>query len=324
MATQGVNTNINIPQGPFLDPNTGRPSTPWLLWLQNPNQVGATYSNPLGVTSGGTSVSQSPTAGQILIGGNGNYQLGNIQSGNGVTVVNGDGTITIDSSAVLNVSGGTTGFAFAENGGQSTMYGILNSRNGGTGYGSYSEGDILYANASGILSKLAKPASTSYLQMNSLGVPSWAAGATGVNSFSAGTTGFTPSTGTGGNVTLAGTLNATSGGTGLTTYVTGDILYSNASNTLTTLSKPAATSFLSMDNTGTPTWSTSLVTSFSAGTTGLTPSTPTTGAIVLAGVLAIANGGTGTSTAGATGTFLSGDVVQKTITVVNGFITSIV
>ncbi len=38
------------------------------------------------------------------------------------------------------------------------------------------------------------------------------------------------------------------------------------------------------------------VTSFSGGTTGLTPSTPTTGAIVLGGTLAIANGGTGQTT----------------------------
>lgn len=38
------------------------------------------------------------------------------------------------------------------------------------------------------------------------------------------------------------------------------------------------------------------VTSFSAGTTGLTPSTSTTGAVTLAGTLAVANGGTGTTT----------------------------
>jgi len=49
---------------------------------------------------------------------------------------------------------------------------------------------------------------------------------------------------------------------------------------------------------GLPTWaaSTGGVTSFSAGTTGLTPNTPSTGAIVLAGTLAVANGGTGTAT----------------------------
>ena len=43
------------------------------------------------------------------------------------------------------------------------------------------------------------------------------------------------------------------------------------------------------------------VVSFSAGTTGLTPSTATTGAVTLAGTLAVANGGTGTSTSFTTG-----------------------
>ena len=41
MATQS-NTNINIPQSPFLDPTTGRPSLPWMLWLQNPNFIQST------------------------------------------------------------------------------------------------------------------------------------------------------------------------------------------------------------------------------------------------------------------------------------------
>ena len=49
------------------------------------------------------------------------------------------------------------------------------------------------------------------------------------------------------------------------------------------------------------------VTSFSAGTTGLTPSTGTTGAITLAWTLAVANGGTGVTTS--TG---SGSVVRST------------
>lgn len=45
----------------------------------------------------------------------------------------------------------------------------------------------------------------------------------------------------------------------------------------------------------------SLVTSFSAGTTGLTPSTATTGAVTLAGTLAVANGGTGVTTSTGSG-----------------------
>lgn len=47
--------------------------------------------------------------------------------------------------------------------------------------------------------------------------------------------------------------------------------------------------------------STSAVSSFSAGTTGLTPSTATTGAITLAGTLAVANGGTGVTTSTGSG-----------------------
>jgi hypothetical protein len=43
------------------------------------------------------------------------------------------------------------------------------------------------------------------------------------------------------------------------------------------------------------------VTSFSAGSTGFTPNTATTGAVTLGGTLAVANGGTGTSTAFTTG-----------------------
>ena len=43
------------------------------------------------------------------------------------------------------------------------------------------------------------------------------------------------------------------------------------------------------------------VSSFSAGTTGLTPSTATTGAVTLAGTLAVANGGTGVTTSTGTG-----------------------
>jgi len=43
------------------------------------------------------------------------------------------------------------------------------------------------------------------------------------------------------------------------------------------------------------------VSSFSAGTTGLTPSTATTGAVTLAGTLAVANGGTGATTSTGSG-----------------------
>jgi len=45
------------------------------------------------------------------------------------------------------------------------------------------------------------------------------------------------------------------GGTGLTTYNTGDIIYSNSTNNLTKLPPPAATSLLQMTAAGVPSWS---------------------------------------------------------------------
>jgi len=71
----------------------------------------------------------------------------------------------------------------------------------------------------------------------------------GVSTFSAGSTGFTPSTATGGAVTLAGTLNAASGGTGATT-LTGYV-YGNGTGVMT-----ASTTIPSTSITGLGTMST--------------------------------------------------------------------
>jgi len=49
-------------------------------------------------------------------------------------------------------------------------------------------------------------------------------------------------------------IGATKGGTGQTTYATGDLIYSSASDTLSKLTKPAATSVLSMTSAGVPSW----------------------------------------------------------------------
>jgi hypothetical protein len=110
---------------------------------------------------------------------------------------------------------------------------------------------------------------------------------TGVLSFSAGTTGFTPTLASTGAVTLGGTLNVANGGTGATT-LTGYV-YGNGTGAFT-----ASTTIPTSVLTG------NFVSTFSGGTTGLTPSTGTSGAVTLAGTLAVANGGTGvTSSSGA-------------------------
>lgn len=58
----------------------------------------------------------------------------------------------------------------------------------------------------------------------------------------------------------------------------------------------------------------SIVNSFSAGTTGLTPNTATSGAVVLAGILAAANGGTGLASPGASGNLLTSNGTAWTST----------
>ena len=110
-------------------------------------------------------------------------------------------------------------------------------------------------------------------------------------------------TGTASNVT--GTVAIANGGTGQTTAsaafnalspitTTGDLILGNGTNSATRLGIGANGYLLTSDGT-TASWAAAPaagVTSFSAGTTGFTPATATTGAITLSGTLAIANGGT--------------------------------
>jgi len=119
-----------------------------------------------------------------------------------------------------------------------------------------------------------------------------------VLSFQTSLGGLTPSTATTGVVTLAGTLNTTSGGTGLTSFTAGDVPYYASGSVLSKLAIGTAGQFLTSTGTA-PQWSTLsgvAVTTFSAGTTGFTPSSATSGAVTLAGTLIVANGGTGQTT----------------------------
>jgi len=105
-----VNTNINWPQSPFLDEYTGRPSLPWLLWMQNPSVVGFTSATPLGHISGGTGVNNTPSNGQLLIGDGTGYTLNTLTAGAGISIVNAAGSITL-SAGNSNIKAGTYGSA---------------------------------------------------------------------------------------------------------------------------------------------------------------------------------------------------------------------
>ena len=127
---------------------------------------------------------------------------------------------------------------------------------------------------------------------------------TGTLPIANGGTGTTSTTFANLTTNVTGTLPVANGGTGATTSTgTGSTVLS-ASPTLTgtPLSTTAALNTNTTQIATTAFVQTQIaaiaagVTSFSAGTTGLTPSTGTTGAVTLAGTLAVANGGTGTAT----------------------------
>lgn len=103
---------------------------------------------------------------------------------------------------------------------------------------------------------------------------------------------------------VTGTLPVGNGGTGATTFTANGVLYGNTTSAVG-VTAAGTTGQVLIGNTGAaPSWaalSSNAVTSISFGTTGLTPSTATQGAVTVAGTLAVANGGTGTATAFTTG-----------------------
>jgi hypothetical protein len=135
----------------------------------------------------------------------------------------------------------------------------------------------------------------------------------GVSTISFGSTGLTPSTATSGAVTVSGTLAVANGGTGVITSTgTGSVVLS-ASPTFT--GTPLSTTASTGTNT-TQIATTAFVqnqigaiaagvSSFSAGSTGLTPATSTSGAVTLAGTLVAANGGTGITNPSTAGNVLT-------------------
>ena len=113
--------------------------------------------------------------------------------------------------------------------------GILPVANGGTNIASYTVGDLIYADGTTSLAKLADVATGNALISGGIGVaPSW------------------------GKIDLTthitGVLPIANGGTNISTYATGDILYASAANVLSKLAKPSSNSYLTMTSAGVPGW----------------------------------------------------------------------
>lgn len=240
---------------------------------QNASAVAITGGTIDGTAIGGTTAST------------GKFSSATITGLTGYVYANGSSALTAATSIPGSaISGDISGNA-------ANVNGIVAISNGGTGNSSASgafdalaptttRGDMIYRGASSNL-RLAVGTNNQVLLSNGTD-PVW-----GQVSLSAGVT---------------GTLPAVNGGTGQSTYVVGDILYADTSSTLAKLSASVSGSVLISNGAGTaPSWSSTIpttagVSSLSFGTTGLTPSTASTGALTVAGTLVVANGGTGATT----------------------------
>jgi len=135
-----------------------------------------------------------------------------------LTAAIGGGTVTS-----VDGSGGSTGLTLTggaiTTSGTLTLGGTLNETSGGTGQSTYTAGDILYADASNSLTKLAIGSAGKVLKVSGLGVPTWA-----TDSNAGGTvTSITPAadSGTGTAITTSGTLTLSSSSALITTSVSG-------------------------------------------------------------------------------------------------------
>jgi hypothetical protein len=141
----------------------------------------------------------------------------------------------------------------------------LNTTQGGTGLTSYTAGDITYYASGTALSKLGIGSSKTILTSSGT-APQWSA-----------------------------SLDTSQGGTGLTTFTAGDLVYFASGTSFTKLGIGTNGQVLTSSGTA-PQWTAASsvgVTTISFGSTGLTPSTATSGAVTVAGTLALNNGGTG-------------------------------
>lgn len=125
---------------------------------------------------------------------------------------------------------------------------------------------------------------STFLQWNGSAF-TWAAGNAGTVTsvdVSGGTTGLTTSGGpitSNGTITLAGTLVAANGGTGQSSYMTGDLLYASASTSLSKLAIGSSTYILTSSGTS-PQWSDPATVSVNSATTATNVAGGTAGALV--------------------------------------------
>lgn len=290
-------------------------------------------SGTLAVGNGGTGLSATPTNGQLPIGNGSGFTLAALTQGTGITVSNGAGTITITNSAPMvypgagipNSTGSAWGTSYSTSG-SGTVVALATSAalttpsfsaptfstNAAVTAGTNAQGQgaltsdvnvitTASSNPSGVtlptattgrevwvVNRGANPvnvfpatggtidalAANASIQIPVNGVmvfkasstTQWYSGynqtvtGTGVTTISFGSTGLTPSSATGGAISVAGTLVVGNGGTGATSFTSNGIVYGNGSSALQVTAAGTWDStnligqLLSVNSSGVPTW----------------------------------------------------------------------
>ena len=265
-----------------------------------------TLGGVLGVAYGGTGATTAAAALINLLpatsGSTAGYALFNDGANNFYWAAAGSGGGG-GGGGVSSVTSSVTGFTFTNPTTSPNLTGVLAVSSGGTGGTT-----ITQAQANLLPSQAGN--NNKFLMTNGSGVLSWqtAGGAGGgVTTVATTLSGITVATPTGPTATIGGTLGVTSGGTGKNTAPTaGQVLIGTSTGTynLTTLTQGPGITITPGNGTITISGVSTFVSTFSAGSTGFTPSTATSGAITLTGKLNIASGGTNLTTVGPSGTTL--------------------
>lgn len=170
---------------------------------------------------------------------------------------------TANGGSGANLSTGTGYFKISTSGQAAALQSTIPATDGGTGIASYTEGDLLYANSTTTLTKLAAGTSTQVLHGGT--TPSWSAvhlvnDTTSTLTVAKGGTGATTLTGyVKGNGTSAFTAQAVpipvaDGGTGATTLTLNGVLYGNGTSAVQITAQGGANTVL-VANAGAPSFS---------------------------------------------------------------------
>lgn len=235
------------------------------------NEVNQTYNGVYTYATGGTVLTRStdtnsygPGTTQLSEGDYFFTQNGTTNAGNSYvcsnigTIVFGTTNITFSQFGTSQVYTAGTGLTLS--GTQFSLTSPVTAALGGTGQTTYAVGDLLYASSTTALSKLADVATGNALISGGVSTaPSW------------GKIGLTTH--------VSGTLPVANGGTNITSYAVGDIVYASAATTLASLADVATGNALISGGVGAAP---------SYGKIGLTTH--------VSGTLPIANGGTNATT----------------------------